>query len=208
MTQEQTNEENRSVFAEAETVREQRLNSIFTARKKVREIRFEIEDRRFGQGFFQEGQAFGVYRGVIETYLQELEPIFLANSGGRELWNDRDFGEVIVSPAMNEDGEVKVEERDVGPDLYKDREKVRGNVTPVKFDLQGLSCLFEYPNPLQHTFEFEYTSPARRKTRKTVTGQRYIGQKTLDSMYRAANRYLRETGIGLELEEDKGPAEI
>lgn len=205
MTEEQTNEENRSILSEPETVREQRLASIFDAREQVRDVRTKIEGRRFGSGEFRKNNAAGIYRGVIETYFQELEPVFLANPEGKELWENRDFGEVVVGPPMNKDGEVKVKQ--TGPNKYIDLDRIKG-LNPMKYSLEGLSCLFELQNPIKHTFEIKYSTPTRRATTTTVTGKAYIEKRTLDSMYRAANRYLREIGIGLNLEEDKGPKNV
>jgi hypothetical protein len=206
--QEQTNEENRSVFAEAETVREQRLNSIFTAREKVREIRLDIEDRRFGRKKFHPKSAVGIYRGTIETYLQEIEPLFLANSKGNKLWNNEEFGTVVVEPPVSKSGKIRVVETDSTTGQLVEPANIREKVTPVEYSLTGLSSLFSYGNPLKYTFEFRYNAPGEKEKRKSATGKGYVDKRTLDSMFRAANRYLREIGIGLELEEDKGPAEI
>ena len=201
-------EDSRQVVEEFDGIRDRRLKAIFDAREQVREVRLDIEDRRFSGGKSNQESAMGIYRSTLETYLQELEPLFLANPDGREIWDDRDFGTVVVSPPVS-GGLIVTDEYHCGaPDEYAEPENVRENVNPVEYNLTGLSSLLSYPNPLTYTFEFRHNPPGEREKRRTATGEGYVDKRTLDSMFRAANRYLAEVGIGIDMQQSEGPQNV
>jgi len=182
---------------------EERIRHILTARADVRKARNRIIRARIETDEVQllplvrEGSR-ELYRGRVETYFTEIEPLLSATDAGAELWREREFGEMEIRPPVeHQRGGARVTVDGTGKQL-------RGPVPrPKKVELTGLVSLLNLPAPISANWTVETKSvgfQGTEQTREVVTATKEIPFNVTDEMYRAANRYLNELGLGPTLE--------
>ena len=161
-----------------EIVRQERVRSIFDARKICREHRLASKRKRNPT----------IYRNALESYVREVEPLFNETDEGRHCWFKQNFGRVDLRP----------DPRDL-PSGYNEITKV---MDAKHAQLTGLKSLFEMGSPITHTAEV--LVPSKRlgggTTVKTVSIHREIPAQTLDQMYAVTNGFLQSMGFGIHVE--------
>lgn len=175
-----------------------RLEDIFDARQELRQHRLGIKDIQHEYGPIRAATA---YRAALSNYIMEIEPLLMRFEPGPELMYQKPFGAIEITPVeYREDGNafITIEERGMSGRQVT----VPDPPDPVRFPIQGLTALFELPDPISETFTVETPmSSWEDEVERTERAQIHID--TLDQMTRAANRFLGE--VGFELEPDSGP---
>jgi len=176
-----------------EIVRQERVRSIFDAKRDCRETRTKATNSA-AAGDVNAGSI--IFRNALETYIREVEPLFAQTEQGRRYWSDRDFGVVDVRPrhdevdADNGGGNGRVPEENLDSDKQ------------AKIDLRGLGSLFEHDTPVTVSWSVRTIDTSRMTNRTTVastTVRRNIPMRALDRMYSVVNGYLAEIGFGVEV---------
>jgi len=154
-----------------------------------------------GEDFGMEGRAEKVavhLKDTVTAYLTEIEPLLSATDAGAELWREREFGEMEIRPPReHQRGGARVT-------VDGTSKQLRGPVPrPKKVELTGLVSLLNLPAPISANWTVETKSvgfQGTEQTREVVTATKEIPFNVTDEMYRAANGYLNELGLGPTLE--------
>ena len=196
-------------------IQSQRLKDIFNARRDVRKQRLKMKTHAIDTDkAAQVTAAKRGYRAAVETYLQELRPVFMGDKQGRDVWFGLDFGTLKVElPVQRETVGLNRERlvyRETKPNGETKKHKVCGRPEPKEIDLRGLNYLFELPEPIAVEFEWTNTSSGKWASSthsKSITKRHDIGFDRLDQIVNEANHRLQERGFDLELGEDNAVAE-
>ena len=175
-----------------EMVRQERVRSIFDAKKRCREARTKASNEA-AIGDSNAGAI--IYRNALETYIREVEPLFSQTDKGRRYWSEYDFGEIDLRPRYEN---VKESRRDSG--VVKKAEPIDRDSPHLQ--LRGLRSLFECDTPI--TIAFHVVVKNRKRRDSNLTGVETVSHnniplRALDKMYAVTNGYLAEIGFGVEV---------
>jgi hypothetical protein len=161
-----------------------RLNEILKTRRRVLEHRTQLR-HAIHRGELHEIHAATEYRDVLESYLIDLEPVFI-DSDKAHVWHREHIGTwTLKIPG----------DKPTGPAF-------RGQGTESmarEASVHGLSDILAMPNPITITQEM----PTRNGT-DTEEHEFQIPFELLDRAFRTANRALNDWGLELQLEPDDG----
>lgn len=160
-----------------------RLTEVLKTRRKVLEHRTQLR-HALHRNEITQYQAETEYRDILESYLIDLEPIFLG-SDKSDVWER----ERIDSWTMTiETGD----NRTPAPGFDRTGKQTHGAVA------NGLSDILELPNPLQ--VRGQQPTDSLTKPPEPVTHEFQIPFDVLDKAFRMANRALNDWGLELQLE--------
>lgn len=189
-----------------EIVRRRRMRSIFDAKEDCQEARTKAHNNK-AVGDLEVARI--VFRGALETYVREVEPLFSQTEQGRRYWTDYDFGELVVSPTV-ETEQSKRRGGGTRRTLAKTGSEIAGEVPSERFALTGLKSLFELPSPI--TFEarcrVKSSGFSGGYSSDSITVKRHLPVGKLDEMYAVTNGYLGEIGLDIEVSRDDDEWEI
>ena len=184
------------------SAREERLKQIAKARNRVTEIRTKarMPDRDNTQGAI-------AYRGALEGFLIELQPLLFQTEKGRFLWSEKEFHTFTIPPKTTD------EDRRGPTKMFvkggKDVKVSSGSVPdPVEVSITGFGDLVKMANPIEMAWKVRRYSTQGRSSKTTVTQYYPILFPPLDKIMESANSYLTEIGLTIGIEEAKGPAKI
>jgi hypothetical protein len=174
-----------------EMVRQERVRSIFEAKREAREARTKGGNEE-AVGHSKVGAV--IYRNALETYIREVEPLFSQTPKGRHYWTDHDFGEVDLRPRhedidrSNQQTGVIRRARPIGEQKEKQR-------------MEGIRSLFDAPTVFRVSFRVPVESKRRGhdETYRERVSKTQIPIDVLDEMYAVTNGYLAEIGFGVEV---------
>jgi len=174
-----------------EIVRQERVRAIFDARRECREARTEAKDHKRA-GYVADARA--IYRDRLEAYVREVESLCSQTPEGRQLWNQRNFGEIDITPT--------VEDAPGDTDLVRLQDGTFVHSAPDgrMRQVEGLSALFELSPPIPARFEVQVAQGRDRTVVKTLQIDRDIPIAVLDQMFGAVNGYLAEIGFDIDVE--------
>jgi hypothetical protein len=160
-----------------EIVRQERVRSIFEARKVCREKRLEAK----------ENGDRSLYRDALEGYIREVESLFQQTEDGKQYWNAYDFGTMVLTPHKSDTREY---------------DEIRSVSKKHEVDFTGLVSLFEVGDPMVRETEIYVPHPGRGRgtTVERIVFARRVPFKTLDAMFSATNSYLSEIGFGVQVD--------
>lgn len=175
-----------------EMVRQERVRSIFQAKRDCREQRTKatneaaVQDDKLGSIIF---------RNALESYIREVEPLFSKTEQGRRYWKTYDFGTLDLRPRHENTTRT---EKQYG--VIEDANP-KGGVSNTKMKLQGIQSLFDLETPVRVDFNIEVPSTRRGydHTYADVVSESHIPITSLDKMYAVTNGYLAEIGFGVEV---------
>jgi len=174
-----------------EMVRQERVRSIFQAKRECREARTKASNE-VAIGDANAGAI--IYRNTLESYIREVEPLFSQTDTGRRYWTQHDFGTLDLRPHHENVPETKREGGVIG------EAEPKGDINE-RIQLQGLRSLFELDTPVRVPFRV-YVQTKRRGTGrrpKEVVSETHLPMSSLDEMYAVTNGYLGEIGFGVEV---------
>jgi hypothetical protein len=174
-----------------EMVRQERVRSIFQAKRECREARTKASNEA-AVGESDVGPV--VYRNALESYIREVEPLFSQTDKGRQYWNRHDFGTLDLRPRHENVSQTSAKHgviENASPSTDTDK----------RIQLQGLRSLFELDTPMRVPFQVMYQSNRRGRslTSTEVISENNLPLRSLDEMYAVANGYLAEIGFGVEV---------
>lgn len=193
-------------------ISQSRVRDIFSSRREVQQVRNEVKKAKIEAINYDsteeaDRQARSVYRGHIETYFTEIEPLFLATEEGQHLWANEDFGTLTLRPPIVQTANGY--ELETG----NKRKEIRGQPPEGRaIPIEGLSSVFNVPSPASVTWTIPLTKTVGfgriKYNEEAVTVQRELSMKTLDQMLRTANTYLSSIGLEADLDESKPPEQV
>jgi hypothetical protein len=162
-----------------EIVRQERVRSIFEARKMCRERRLVAKE--------EDDQS--IYRDALEGYVREVQPLLTQTEKGRSYWNTHDFGTIELTPHRN--------------DLPESCDEINAVIDKQQLAFTGLVSLFNAGDPIYREASVRVPSPGRGRgdVIKTVAFARHIPFDILDSMFSVTNTYLSQIGFGVEVDQ-------
>lgn len=178
-----------------EIVRQERVRSIFESRRECREQRTTAK-KHLSVG--DRSNASIMYRGALESYIREVEPLFAQTEQGVRYWKETNFGVLDLRPSFSElPGSHS--QRGAVPDWRIENADGRR----LELQLAGVGSIFELDTPVESTLRVFVDSPRRGggTTEKTVTTESHVPFRVLDEMYAVTNSYLREIDFGIEIGE-------
>jgi len=186
---------------------QRRLKSIYDLRDELHQQRKRVRAAESSQR--DRFSALCIYRGIVDSYTLELEPLLRKYQNGVDYLTQTDFGTVTVRPntetsstGMGRGERVKAYNPKDGN--YR---AIKGQPDPVEYELTGLQSLLEIENPLEVTFAFQTTGRRGTSTFEHTVRQQ-VEMVTLDKMVRVMNTFLADIGFELEPEEEDDPAHI
>lgn len=190
-----------------EIVIERRLNTIYNIREEILDIRKRFRFGRIDASPAQDGDGPDIYRitcgyrTLVDNYAMELEPLMRKCEAGRELLHEENFGTTYVNPRYRHMGNHHEKTVMVRPE--RPNVQISNNTTPdtVGFELDGLECLWDLPDPLEAPMsvkQFDAATMGERTGTVPVCGQ--IHFTNLDEMFRKMNLFLKDVGFELDLE--------
>jgi hypothetical protein len=193
-----------------EIVQSRRLNSIFDIREEIRDARKQILMERYSNKGVTRFEALCGYRTLANNYLMELEPLLLKFEPGKELLNDKEFGEAIFLPDYREKkaADSRTTKYEV---VHHDATTttVGAEPQPVSVELTGLRCLWDVPDPVTLSIPVKQKKSYRHLAEeKELTFKDQFGVRTIDMLVRCMNRFLSDIGFELDPEENKDPHQI
>lgn len=193
-----------------EIVQSRRLNSIFDIREEIRETRKQILMERYSNRGITRFEALCGYRTLANNYLMELEPLLLKFEPGKELLNDKDFGEAIFAPDYRE--KTTFNSRATRYEVVHHNATtttVEAEPQSVSVELTGLRCLWDIPDPVTLSIPVKQKQSYRHMEKeKELTFKDQFSVRTIDMFVRCMNRFLSDVGFELDPEEDKDPHQI
>lgn len=162
-----------------EIVRQERVRSIFEARKTCREKRREAKEE----------QSPALYREAVEGYIREVEALFQQTKEGKEYWTTHRFGVFELTPHPS--------------DLPQEYDEIKSVNDEKRVEFNGLQSLFEVGDPIRARIGVLVPAPgkSRGNTKEAVAIARYVPFDILDAMFSAVNTYLSDLGFGIEIDE-------
>lgn len=204
------NPEQRQIRDPEEIVQSRRLNSIFDIREEIRDSRKQILMEKYNNRGITRFEALCGYRTLANNYLMELEPLLLKYEPGKELLNNKEFGEAVFAPQYRK--------KTVGDSRSPRYEIVHHNATTttvesepqsVPVDLVGLRCLWDIPDPISLSIPVKQKQSYRYAVEeRELTFKDQFSVRTIDQFIRCMNRFLSEVGFELDPEENKDPHQI
>jgi hypothetical protein len=179
-----------------------RLKQIYRAREDLRKMRKEAAQVRNkpNSRHAAKVEAVQYYRAAVESYLLEVDTLLRQHDPGPELWHDRQFGTVVITPPGRWEkrrGYYVSKNLKRGPNQPL---KVESLPDPKEVPVTGLKWLFETDTPISREFEFT-THGHRVHETITKTGSVVISWQTLNRMVTSVNSFLNEVGVGLEIDD-------
>jgi len=174
-----------------EMVRQERVRSIFQAKRECREARTKAKNES-AIGDANAGAI--IYRNALESYIREVEPLFSQTDKGRRYWSDYDFGVMDLRPRHENVEQTRAESGPV------EDATPRGDYEE-KIELKGLRSLFDHDTPVRVPFEMAVKLERRGGgfQRVEAVSERNFPIRSLDNMYAVTNGYLAEIGFGVEV---------
>jgi len=163
----------------------QRIKQIYDARREWRGMRREAGQHRKRNP----EAAIAHYRTGVESYLMELYPLLDKNEHGRELWSSKHFGTVTISPPEP-------------PETRYDTLNSYSRPEPKHFQIRGFQTLFNETWPISYDFEFAKSHELKGKETETKRVSAEISWQSLNAMVSAANNYVEDLGIGLDVDDN------
>lgn len=162
-----------------EIVRQERVRSIFEARKTCREKRLEAKEE----------QNPALYRDAVEGYIREVEALFQQTEEGKEYWTTHPFGVFELTPHAS--------------DLPEKYDKIESVYDQKEVEFEGLESLFEAADPVRAPAEVLVPTAGRNRGnhKETVVIARHVPFDILDAMFSVVNTYLSDLGFGIEIDE-------
>lgn len=191
-----------------EYINQRRLKSIFDIRQDIHEARRKVLILQ-DEGEADKQTAMNAYRSLIDSYVMEVEPLFLKYEYGSKIMKSHNFGRVSLDPQTRntQTGRGRIEDQVFLPDKEK-------WVTPTNqisekvYNFEGLESVLEAPNPLTTTVTVRTSARhgPGQVYRSEIEGQ--VPANILDEMLRVANRFLADIGFEISPEEEDDPARI
>lgn len=174
-----------------EMVRQERVRSIFQAKRECREARTKAKNE---SAIGDPNAGAIIYRNALESYIREVEPLFSQTDKGRRYWSDYDFGTMDLRPRHEN---VDRTNRDSGP---IESATPRGD-NEKQIKLEGLQSLFEHDTPIRVPFRVVVKQKRLGGGNMPVeaVSEQNFPIRSLDKMYAVTNGYLAEIGFGVEV---------
>lgn len=190
-------------LSEREYITRKRVDSILTAREQFHHTLKQVNIAEI-QGELDQFTARSLLRDQLTAYVTELLPYLRGTDTGERFWSEYEIHTFSVPVPSREQikSHYVAHKRGENPDDH-----ALPNGEPAdsqRFEVVGLSTLYELPNPISVTRSAEFSLRHEGQVQHTMTTTYQPSTQTLLAIFDCANEFCHEVGLDLDLEDADG----